>query len=116
MKTTKIIRVSWLNWFAIPSLGFCFISGIILFEWIRIVLIKDPNEIGKYYFGSEAMAAHGGWRYSSAVTYAWSAFAEGFFLLLVSVLTLWHSLQAKKKETAIGCALMILWLILNRLK
>jgi len=115
MKITKLIRLSWLNWLAIPSLIFCLISGIILFEWFRIGVIRNPNEISKYYFGSESMTAHGGWRYSSAAAYAWSAFVEGFLLCLASIFTLWSSLQAKGKQTAVGCTLMILWFILIQL-
>ena len=115
MKITKLIRRSWLNWIAIPSLGFCFVGGIILIEWIRIGLIRNPNEISKYYFGSEAMVTHGGWRYTTASAYGWSTFVEGMLLCFISLFTFWASLQSKGKQTAIGCVLIALWLILNQL-
>jgi hypothetical protein len=60
------------------------LAGVaILYEWIRIGIIANPEEIKKYYFGSEAMIAHGGWMYKSASIYAWSAFAEGIIIFVV---------------------------------
>jgi hypothetical protein len=111
----KLIRLSWVNFAALPAIGAFFIGGIFLFEWLRIGIIADPNEISKYYFGSEAMMDHGGWRYSSASIYAWSAFAEGMFLIIFSTFTFWSSIQSKGKKTAIGCALIFLWFVISQL-
>lgn len=113
---SKLIRLSWISFAALPAIGAFLIGGIFLFEWVRIGIIADSNEISKYYFGGDAMMAHGGWRHSSASTYAWSAFAEGMFLIILSIFTFWSSIQSKGKKTAIGCTLIFLWFVVSQLK
>ena len=71
-----------------------FIALLVLWEWARIAIISDPKEIAGYYFGSEAMIVHGGWKYQSASTYAWVCFAEGLFYICASA-TFLHSTVKK---------------------
>ena len=80
------------------------ITGLLLTEWIRIGFIGSPKEIEKYYFGSEAMISHGGWKYGSATKYAWSAFGEGIFAGTMGLLFIYGYLRSSKKIIAIGYA------------
>jgi hypothetical protein len=76
MRTGNLPRVA--RWACGPGL---LIAGALaaasLTEWVRIGVVADPEVIKAYYFGSEAMVAHGGWTYRSAATYATTALAEG---------------------------------------
>ena len=93
----------------------CFAGGLIFSEWVRIGVIADPKVIAGYYFGGEAMMAHGGWRYASAATYATAALIEGTSLIALGIITFIAALKSKGKITAIGCSIIIIWFLLIQL-
>ncbi len=51
----------------------CAVGALVcLWEFVVIGLVANPRTIASYYFGSEAMLAHGGWHYTSARTDVWT--------------------------------------------
>lgn len=70
-----------------PGIILCLLGASVFFgEWYRIGVVADPREIAGYFFGSESMAAHGGWKYRTASIYAWSSLAAGVLGLLPIIL------------------------------
>jgi hypothetical protein len=110
-----VIKRSWLNVTAIPALGIWFIGVICISEWINIGIVADPEMISRYYFGGEAMMAHGGWHYASASLYAWTSLIQGTCLLVLGIFTFWTALQAQGRNTAIGWAVFFAWFIITQL-
>lgn len=93
---------------------YSFVAILILFEWFKIGVVADPQEIGKYYFGSEAMVGHGGWKYKSSENYALSAFYEGIVFTLLASWAGWALIKTKKKHiiaclTVLPISYLILW-------
>jgi hypothetical protein len=89
------------------------IMGLSIAEWIRIGVIANPQEIEKYYFGSEAMMGHGGWKYVSASAYTWSVFGEGLFAGMIGAAFIYGFLRYSKKAIVIayfGLALLVAYL------
>ena len=87
-----------------------FVGIIILNEWFRIGVIADPKEIGGYYFGSEAMMSHGGWKYQSASIYAWTCFFEGILYIGATGLFAHSSIRNKYRRIYFAYAFLILFL------
>ncbi|HSB16894.1 MAG TPA: hypothetical protein VLE22_20750 [Bryobacteraceae bacterium] len=67
--------------------------AIMWHEWYTIGVVGDPDVVKGYYFGSEAMIAHGGRHYASAETYAHSALISG--LLFTPVLLAFIAAEAR---------------------
>jgi hypothetical protein len=90
-----------------PGILVCLVGASVLFwEWFRIWAVADPKEIASYFFGSESMVAHGGWKYRSAATYAWSSFVEGTLGLLPIVMFVRAVQQGSRKKTILAYVVM----------
>ena len=88
---------------ALPGILVCLLWASIMFwEWFRIWAVADPQEIAGYYFGSESMTAHGGWKYRSAAVYAWSCLAEGTVGLLPIIMFMRAVRQGPRKKVILA--------------
>src|SRR4030042_2179031 len=91
LKTTVITKRRFLSWWLVNlpiSFILYFFSLLFFYEFYQIGIVADPPEIEKYYFGSEAMIAHGGWKYASASVYSFSSFVGAFLCLLAATVFL----------------------------
>jgi hypothetical protein len=86
-------------------------SILLISEFVRIGIIGDPAEINRYFFGSETMMDHGGWKYKSSSIYAWTSLVEGLLVLSISSIFIMAVVQNKKSFVNIGFFILVLWLI-----
>jgi Co/Zn/Cd efflux system component len=85
------------------------VSVLVMSEFIIIGMIADPNTVAGYYFGSETMLFHGGWKYQSSSVYAWTAFVEGIFLWAVTTLLVWSARKRSLKGVITGYLMVLVW-------
>lgn len=90
-----------------------FFAILILSEWFQIGVIADPKEIGEYYFGSETMISHGGWKYQSASVYAWTCFIEGLVYICVTALLVHSTLRNKYRRIYFVYAIWLILVVYN---
>ena len=109
------MKRSWRNLSLFIALFACFIGGIILSEWVRIGVIADLKVIDSYHFGSEAMIGHGGRQYASASSYARTALIEGICSFALGIFTFIASIKSNSRNAVIGCALIVIWVLINQL-
>ncbi len=84
------------HWLTLPGLTIsALIASLFLHEWARIGVIANPTVVGSYHFGSEAMVGYGGWHYTSAEVYSWTAFMQG---AVASLLTIAFLLSAARRS------------------
>jgi len=106
LKTPITLKRLFLSWWLVGlpiSFILYFFSSLFFYEFYRIGIVAEPLEIGKYYFGGEAMIVHGGWKYASASAYSFSAFVGGFLYLLAAT----GFLIAYKKRSRLFAGLAI---------
>ncbi len=89
------------------------LAALVLREWLLVAVIAEPDVIRGYYFGSEAMIAHGGWHYRSAETYAAKSLATGAVALLVSGILLFAMWKRNPVALGFGYLLLIVGFALN---
>ena len=84
---------------------------LMLSEWWPIVVFRDQVRIEDYHFGSESMIAHGGWKYTTADIYAWTAFMQAALALVVGVA--FSVSLYRRSRIALACGWLVVagWLV-----
>jgi hypothetical protein len=79
-------------------------------EWWPIIVTRNAERVAAYYFGSESMMAHGGWRYSNPNVYAWTCLSEAF-AAVATLPPLWMAIVRRSRKAvyalAFICALYV---------
>ena len=83
-----------------------FLPIVLFYEFYRIGIVADPHEIKRYYFGSEAMISHRGWKYASAGAYSFSTLVGAFLYFLAA--TGFLMAYIKRSKLFVGLAISIL--------
>lgn len=101
--------------FIILALWSMLVFAVNMSEYVIIGLVKNPEIVSAYHFGSEPMVGHGGSKYKSAESYStvalvWSAISGVLFVLCF---TFFGRKRYKRLAVAIsilGLYSVILWL------
>ena len=84
------------------------IALLLLWEWFKFAVVKDPIEIASYLFGSEVMVNEGGEGYATADSYArsslWEALAN-----IPGIAGLWLAVKRNKATTT--WLALVFWLV-----
>ncbi len=90
-------------------------GGFMIFEWIKMFVLKDAVYIENYHFGTEVMIENGGWIYKNVATYSWICFIEGAVLLGISYLFAWSFYKGNSWKVPIfgGIGFAIVYIISN---